>query len=43
MIGLFGFLAESKVPGSVPALSKLGLPLYTGDLMAPFESNFHVF
>eukprot|EP00629_Pelagomonadales_sp_RCC1024_P007091 CAMPEP_0119259986 /NCGR_PEP_ID=MMETSP1329-20130426/577_1 /TAXON_ID=114041 /ORGANISM="Genus nov. species nov., Strain RCC1024" /LENGTH=249 /DNA_ID=CAMNT_0007259399 /DNA_START=21 /DNA_END=770 /DNA_ORIENTATION=- len=43
MIGLFGFLSESKVPGSVPALTKLNLPLYTGDYMAPFESNFHIF
>merc|ERR1740138_1894744 len=35
MIGLFGFLAESKVPGSVPALTGLIKP-YDGDYMAPF-------
>jgi hypothetical protein len=42
MIGLFGFLAEAKVPGSVPALTKIGIPAYAGDVMAPFESNFHI-
>merc|ERR1712151_933606 len=36
MIGLFGFLAEAKVPGSVPALSGLIKP-YTGEIMAPFS------
>ena len=41
MIGLFGFLAESKVPGSVPALSFI--PAYDGDYMAPFAANFHIF
>jgi hypothetical protein len=35
MIGLMGFLAESKIPGSVPALSGLIKP-YSGDVMAPF-------
>merc|ERR1719316_1700463 len=34
MIGLFGFLAAGKVPGSVPALSFI--PAYGGDVMAPF-------
>merc|ERR1712072_10841 len=34
MIGLFGFLAESKVPGSVPALSTLSIAPYAGDYMA---------
>lgn len=43
MIGLFGFLAEAKVPGSVPILSKVGIPAYSGDVMAPFETNFHIF
>ena len=43
MIGLFGFLAESKVPGSVPFLTQFGFPQYTGDVMAPFETNFHIF
>jgi hypothetical protein len=40
MIGLMGFLAESKVPGSVPALGKFGIAAYSGELMAPFEGNF---
>ena len=35
MIGLFGFLAESKVAGSVPLLSFI-LP-YDGDYMAPLQ------
>merc|ERR1719163_636502 len=35
MIGIMGFLAESKVPGSVPALSGIIKP-YDGDVMAPF-------
>merc|ERR1711956_193906 len=32
MIGIFGFLAESKIPGSVPALSGLIKP-YAGEYM----------
>ena len=36
MIGIFGFMAESKVPGSVPALGSIVLP-YDGDYMAPLE------
>uniref|UniRef100_A0A7S2BI22 Plastid light harvesting protein n=1 Tax=Octactis speculum TaxID=3111310 RepID=A0A7S2BI22_9STRA len=40
MLGIFGFLAESKVEGSVPALKGL-IPLYDGNYMAPFETNFH--
>ena len=39
MIGLFGFLAEAKVPGSVPFLKGV-IPSYAGDFMAPFEGNF---
>ena len=42
MIGLFGFLSESKVPGSVPALGSIVLP-YDGDYMAPFAADFHIF
>ena len=34
MIGIFGFIAEAKVPGSVPALDGL-IPQFTGDVMAP--------
>merc|ERR1712087_1016535 len=43
MIGLFGFLAEAKVPGSVPALSGLIKP-YAGEVMAPFSpSDYSLF
>jgi len=38
MIGIFGFMAESKVPGSVPALSGLIKP-YVGEYMAPFTAD----
>ena len=38
MLGLFGFLSEATVPGSVPALTGLVKP-YTGEVMAPFASN----
>jgi len=34
MIGIMGFVAESKVPGSVPALTGLIKP-FAGDVMAP--------
>ena len=42
-IGLFGFLAESQVPGSVPGLATVGIRPYDGDIMAPFAANFHLF
>jgi hypothetical protein len=42
MIGIFGFLAESKVDGAVPALTGK-IAHYDGDYMAPFEANFHLF
>jgi hypothetical protein len=35
MIGFFGFLAEEKIPGSVPALAGLIKP-YAGEVMNPF-------
>lgn len=35
MIGLFGFISASCVPGSVPALDGI-IPAYSGDVMAPF-------
>jgi len=34
MLGIFGFLSASKVPGSVPALDFI--PQYDGDYMIPF-------
>ena len=36
MIGIMGFLAESKVPGSVPFLVGKIKP-YAGEVMSPFE------
>ena len=35
MIGIMGFLAEGKVPGSVPALVGK-IPQYAGEVMQPF-------
>merc|ERR1712072_1027918 len=44
MLGVFGFFAESKLPGSVPALTNIeGIKAYAGDYMQPFEGNFHIF
>ena len=37
-IGIMGFLAEQKVPGSVPALTGLVKP-YSGEIMAPFSAS----
>jgi len=42
MIGIFGFMAADHVEGSVPGLAGVAQP-YDGDIMAPFEANFHVF
>jgi hypothetical protein len=42
MIGLFGFISEACVPGSVPALSGLIKP-YSGNVMVPFEGDFSLF
>ena len=42
MLGIFGFLSESKVSGSVPVLTGLGIPHYGGEYMAPFAANFHL-
>lgn len=41
MIGIMGFLAADKVPGSVPLLNDIAIP-YDGDVMAPFAANFHI-
>jgi len=38
MLGIFGFMAESKVPGSVPGLSEIVKP-YAGEYMAPFTAE----
>jgi len=37
MLGLFGFISEAKVPGSVPALTGIIKP-YDGEVMAPFSA-----
>ena len=43
-IGIFGFLAESQTPGSVPGLTGIAnLKTYSGNIMIPFEGNFHLF
>jgi hypothetical protein len=39
MLGIFGFAAETKIPGSVPALTSLGLEPYSGEYMAPFAAG----
>jgi len=38
-LGIMAFLAESKVPGSVPALGSLGIKPYAGEVMAPFAAG----
>jgi len=38
MLGIMGFMAESKVPGSVPALAGIVEP-YSGEIMAPFSAS----
>jgi hypothetical protein len=39
MLGIFGFLCEQTIPGSVPALSGIVKP-YVGEVMAPFSADF---
>lgn len=39
MLGIFGFLSEQTIPGSVPALSGIVKP-YAGEVMAPFSADF---
>jgi len=36
MLGIMAFLAESKIPGAVPALGSLGIKPYAGEVMSPF-------
>mmetsp|Transcript_12524 Transcript_12524/g.19377 ORF Transcript_12524/g.19377 Transcript_12524/m.19377 type:complete len:253 (+) Transcript_12524:1-759(+) len=38
-LGIFGFLCEQTIPGSVPALTGIVKP-YAGEAMAPFEANW---
>jgi hypothetical protein len=38
MLGIFGFISESKIPGSVPALGGIVQP-YSGEYMAPFAAG----
>lgn len=38
MLGIFGFLCEQTIPGSVPALSGIVQP-YSGEVMAPFAKS----
>jgi Chlorophyll A-B binding protein len=42
MLGIFGFLCEQTIPGSVPGLSAIVSP-YSGEVMAPFEGNLNLF
>ena len=38
MLGIMGFVAESKIPGAVPLLKGVIAP-YDGDVMSPFMRN----
>ena len=38
MLGIMAFLAESKVPGAVPALKGV-VPPYAGEPMGPFTAS----
>jgi hypothetical protein len=38
-LGIFGFLCEQTIPGSVPVLSGIVQP-YSGEVMAPFATNY---
>lgn len=39
MLGIFGFLSEQTIPGSVPVLAGIVKP-YSGEIMAPFAGDF---
>jgi len=44
MLGIFGFISEGKIEGSVPALKGI-IPAYTGEIMAPLTKSilpFHL-
>lgn len=41
MIGIFGFLAADKVPGSVPLLKSIAQQ-YDGQVMSPFTPEFTI-
>ena len=41
MIGMFGFLCEAKIEGSVPALTGV-IPPYEGEFMAPMATNLFI-
>ena len=38
-LGIISFMAEARVPGSVPPLSGLGIAPYSGECMAPFSAS----
>jgi len=38
MLGIFGFLCEAKIEGSVPSLKGI-IPHYDGEVMAPFAKS----
>jgi len=38
-LGIMAFMAESKIPGSVPALGSLNIAPYSGEVMAPFSAG----
>ena len=38
MLGIMGFVTESKIPGAVPFLKGIIAP-YSGDVMSPFMRN----
>ena len=42
MLGLFGVLSESVVPGANPTIEGK-IATYAGNLMVPFEGQFHLF
>mmetsp|Transcript_5520 Transcript_5520/g.12840 ORF Transcript_5520/g.12840 Transcript_5520/m.12840 type:complete len:272 (-) Transcript_5520:304-1119(-) len=39
MIGIFGFVSASKIPGSVPGLATIDIKSYAGEYMGPFVAG----